>query len=195
MRKLTTNDIVDLRAYERERNEFRDHIIEMKQRRRIPVGPIVTLTFENTDTMRFQVQEMARAERMMRDEQIAHEVETYNQLVPDDGELSATLFIELTSKPALMEWLPKLVGIQRAVRFEVGEPAVIVPSIPQDEERLTREEVTPSVHYVKFAFDPDRARALRDGPARLVIDLPSYHEVTDLTDDQRTELAGDLVPA
>ena len=88
MRKLTVDDIVDMRAYERERDEFRRRVIALKKMRRVALGPIMTMVFENDVTMRWQVQEMARAERMMRDEQIAHEVETYNQLIPDAGELS-----------------------------------------------------------------------------------------------------------
>jgi len=67
MRKLTVDDIVDLRAYEREREEFRARVITMKKRRRIPLGDLVTIVFENTETMRFQIQEMARAEKMLRD--------------------------------------------------------------------------------------------------------------------------------
>ena len=70
--------------------------------------------FENTDTMRFQVQEMARAERMLSDDAIDHEIATYNALIPEPGELSATLFIELSPTRQLREWLPKLVGIQHA---------------------------------------------------------------------------------
>src|SRR5689334_21048284 len=104
MRKLTIADIQDVRAYERERDDFRRRIIELKKSRRIGLGPIMTIVFENTDTMRWQVQEMARVERMASDEQIEHEVETYNQLIPDEGELSATLLVELTSEIALREW-------------------------------------------------------------------------------------------
>jgi hypothetical protein len=111
VRKLTVDDIVDMRAYERERAELREHIIALKKIRRVTLGPILTVLFENTDTMRWQVQEMARAERMLRDEQIAHEVDTYNQLIPDAGELSGTLFLELTSDAQLREWLPLLIGI------------------------------------------------------------------------------------
>ena len=96
MRKLTVDDIVDHRAYERERDEFRARIIAMKKRRRIALGDLLTIVFENTDTMRFQVQEMARAERMLTDEADRDEVATYNELIPDDGELSGTLFVELT---------------------------------------------------------------------------------------------------
>ena len=114
MRKLTVDDIADHRAYEKERDEFRAHIIGMKRRRRIPVGDLVTIVFENTDTMRWQVQEMARAERMLTDDAIADQVTTYNELIPNAGELSGTLFIELTDDAKLREWLPKLVNIQHA---------------------------------------------------------------------------------
>src|SRR6478736_325734 len=138
MRKLTVDDIVDLRAYERERAELRQRIIEMKRTRRVALGPILTVLFENTDTMRWQVQEMARAERMLRDEQIAHEVDTYNQLIPDAGELSGTLFLELTSDAQLREWLPKLVGIEFEVGFNLPDGSRVMGR-PSDEvdERLT----------------------------------------------------------
>ena len=85
MRKLTVDDIVDHRAYERERDEFRAGIIAMKKRRRIALGDLVTIVFENTDTMRFQVQEMARAERMLTDEAIAHEVRDLQRADPRAG--------------------------------------------------------------------------------------------------------------
>ena len=125
MRKLTVDDIVDMRAYERERDDFRRRIIELKRTRRIALGPILTIVFENTETMRWQVQEMARAERMLRDEQIAHEVETYNELIPDAGELSGTLFLELTSDDALREWLPaaRRHRVPRRVRAARRQPA------------------------------------------------------------------------
>ena len=191
MEKLNVADIKDVREYEREREEFRSRIIAMKKRRRIHLGELLTITFENTDTMRFQVQEMARVERMVSDEQIAHEVETYNQLIPDDGELSGTLFIEIDDKPKLYEWLPKLVGMQRAIRFRF-DGAPDVECVPLDEERLTREEVTSTVHYLKFPFTPEQIDALRRGPARLVVGHPAFSAEAELTDEQRAELASDL---
>ena len=111
MRKLTVDDIMDLRAYERERVEFRRRIIELKRTRRVALGPILTILFENTDTMRWQVQEMARAERMLRDEQIAHEVETYNELIPKPGELSASLLIEYETPDERAVKLHELLGL------------------------------------------------------------------------------------
>jgi len=196
VRKLTVDDIVDHRAYERERDEFRARIIGVKRRRRVQLGDIVTIVFENTDTMRFQVQEMARAERMLTDDAIASEVATYNELIPDPGELSATLFIELTSDELLREWLPKLRDIEHAVRFDLGPreaKASRVVAIPRDEERLTRDDITTTVHYLRFPFDAQQRELLATGPARLVVDHPEYTVWVELTDEQRAELAGDFV--
>jgi len=191
VRKLTVDDIVDMRAYERERDDFRRRIIELKRIRRVGIGPLMSIVFENTDTMRWQVQEMARVERMLRDEQIEHEVATYNELIPEPGELSGTLFIEITDADALRAWLPKLVGIQRAVAIEVAGERVAASEV--DEERLTREdEMTSTVHYLRFRFTPAQQAAFVAGPVRLVVDHPDYQAAAELTDEQRAELASDF---
>jgi hypothetical protein len=191
MRKLTFDDITDLREYERERDEFRRHIVRMKKQRRVQLGDLLMITFENTDTMRFQIQEMARIERMLTDEQIQHEVDTYNQLIPDANELSGTLFVEIDDKKRLYEWLPKLVGIQRAVSIWL-EDGSSVSSTPEDEDRLTREETTTTVHYLKFRFTPEQVDAFVTGPVRIVVDHPNYDAVVELTEEQRSELLEDL---
>jgi hypothetical protein len=191
MRKLTLDDIKDLREYERERDEFRRHIVEMKKRRRVQLGDLLTITFDNTDTMRFQIQEMARIERMLTDDQIRNEVDTYSQLIPDPNELSGTLFVEIDDKVRLYEWLPKLVGIQRAVSIWLHDGSS-VPSTPEDEERLTREETTTTVHYLKFRFAPEQIEAFVAGPVRIVVDHPNYDAVVELTEAQRSELVEDL---
>jgi hypothetical protein len=190
MRKLTTDDIKDLREYERERDGFREEIITMKKRRRIALGDIMSMVFENASTMRFQIQEMARAEKMLRDEQIAHEVETYNQLIPDEGELSATLFIEINDNDALRRWLPRLVGLEQHVHVVVGGEQVTATA--QDTERLTREDTTPSVHYLKFELTPEQQRRFVAGPVRIVVDHPKYQAEVTSTDEQRKELAADF---
>jgi hypothetical protein len=133
---------------------------------------------------------MARAERMLRDEQIAHELETYNELIPSDGELSGTLFIEITDKEALQYWLPRLVGIHEHIQFVIGDSAV--PGQAENVDRLTREETTTTVHYLKFAFTPEQQRAFQTGPVRLVVDHPEYQVDVTLTDEQRDELVGDF---
>jgi len=191
VRKLTVDDIVDHRAYEAERDQLRRHVIELKAHRRIPLGELVTVVFENTATMRFQVQEMARAERMLTDAAIAHEVDTYNELLPDVGELSCTLFIEIDDAAKLREWLPKLVGIEWTVAFELAGGSRVA-AVPVDEERLTREEMTSTVHYLKFPFTPQQQALLVAGPVRLVIGHPEYSAVTELDEARRLELASDF---
>jgi hypothetical protein len=123
--------------------------------------------------------------------QIRNEVETYSQLIPDQNELSGTLFVEIDDKERLYEWLPKLVGIQRAVSIWLHDGSS-VPGTPEDEERLTREETTTTVHYLKFRFAPEQIEALAAGPVRIVVDHPNYDAVVELTEAQRSELVEDL---
>ena len=196
---LTLDDIADLRAYERERDEFRRAVIAEKKLRRVTVGPVVTLTFESRLTVRFQVQEMARAERMTTDEQIQHELDVYNRLLPALGELSATLFLELTSEEQLRTWLPRLVGIERSIVLRIGSgaDARLVRSVPEQEHesQLTREEVTSAVHYVRFPCTPDEVAAFAEGPVTLLVDHPEYPEGSAgvvLSAVSRVLLAGDL---
>jgi hypothetical protein len=198
-RKLTIDDIADLRAYEREREAFRARIIDLKKDRRVGVGPIITLMFENRETMRFQIQEMARVEKILSDEAIQHEVDTYNALIPEPGQLSATLFLELTSKPALLEWLPKLVGIERAVELRIGSDGgpsgvLVVPSIPEEshDDQLTRPDVTASVHYLRFELSPDAVERFASEPVTLAVNHDHYLESTPLSEATKASLLSDL---
>lgn len=196
MSKLTLTDIADLREYERGRTDFRNEVIALKKRRRIHVGPVVTLLFENRTTIRFQIQEMARAEKILSDEGIQTELDIYNPLIPEPGHLATTMFIELTSDAEMREWLPKLVGIERHIVLRLGEGdgAVEVRCTvdPDHEKQLTRDEVTAAVHYVHFALTPDQVEAFRAGPVTLVVDHPQYRYETPLHDDNVAELLADL---
>jgi hypothetical protein len=194
--KLTLADIADLRAYERERDGFRERIIELKKRRRVGVGPVVTFVFENRDTVRFQVQEMARAGRIATDEGIQTELDIYNPLVPEPGELAATLFIELTAEADLRAWLPKLVGVERSVELRLlGPGAVEVVSArpdPAHAEQLTRDDITASVHYLGWALSAAQVERFAAGPVELAVRHPSYDEATTLSEITHHELLGDL---
>jgi hypothetical protein len=198
-RELTLDDIADQRAYERERDEFRREVIATKKVRRVTVGPVITLTFENRLTMRFQIQEMARAEKMVSDEQIQHELDVYNRLLPSPGQLSATLFLELTSEAERRKWLPALVGVERSAELRIGsgDAGEVVPSTPEEDHdaRLTREETTAAVHYVRFGLTPEQVEAFARGPVTLAINHPHYPEGLPgvvLSDATRAELGSDL---
>jgi Protein of unknown function (DUF3501) len=196
---LTLADVLDLRAYERVRDEYRAQVMARKTLRRLALGPIMTLVFECVDTVRFQVQEMARVEKILSDEAIQTELDIYNRLLPGPGELSATLFIELTSDGQMREWLPKLVGIERAlgVAIGTGEAQVVVPSVPEAEHAaaLVRDTVTPAVHYVRFGFTPAQVEAFAgsgEGEVALVARHLEYEARTVLPGPVREELLGDL---
>ncbi|MET0728555.1 MAG: DUF3501 family protein [Acidimicrobiales bacterium] len=194
--KLTLTDIADLRAYERERTGFRSRVIALKKRRRVHVGPIITLVFENRDTIRFQIQEMARVEKLLTDDSIQDELDTYNTLIPGAGQLCATLFLELTEEAQMRTWLPKLVSIEGSVALQVGEDdaAVVLRAQPEaaHAELLTREETTASVHYLWWDLTPEEVALVEAGPVRIVIDHPEYQHQTQLHDETLAELHSDL---
>jgi hypothetical protein len=194
VRGLTLDDVLDLRAYERVRPEYRAKIIAMKKNRRVALGPIMTLVFECLDTVRFQVQEMARVEKIISDEAIQTELDIYNRLLPGERELSATLLIELTSEAELREWLPKLVGIERQLGLDLGGD--VVASVPETQHAaaLSRETVTAAVHYLRFPFTEAQVAAFEDGAEiALVSAHPAYEARTVLTSDVRAELLEDLL--
>jgi hypothetical protein len=192
-RKLTLDDIVDVRAYERERATVRANVLALKQRRRVSLGTLLTVMFENRDTMRHQIQEMARVEKLTTDQAIQDELDTYNPMVPEPGQLCATVFIELTSDDQVREWLPKLVGIERSLHIQLVDGS-IVRSITDEQHgsQLTREHVTAAVHYVRFQFTAQQVQSFQ-APVILASDHPNYAEAAELLPETIAELRTDLV--
>lgn len=194
VRQLTLDDVLDLRAYERVRSDYRARVIAMKKNRRVALGPIMTLVFECLDTVRFQVQEMARVEKIISDEAIQTELDIYNRLLPAAGELSATLLIELTTEEDLREWLPKLVGIE--TQLGVAMDGEVVFSVPEADHAaaLSRDEITPAVHYLRFPFTDEQVEVFRSAPEiALVSEHPAYPARAVLAPAVREELLGDLL--
>ena len=154
----------------------------------------MTFVFENRETIRFQIQEMARVEKIISDDGIEAELRAYNPLIPEAGHLSTTMFIELTTDVQLREWLPKLVGIERRVEIRVGPDAeaIVCTPDPEHDKQLTREEITASVHYVGFAFTSAQVEAFAAGPVALAVTHPEYEHVLELTPATCAELLGDL---
>ena len=192
-RSLSLDDIVDNAAYEDERDEFRTRIIALKKRRRIGVGEFVTLVFENRETMRFQIQEMARVERMDSDAAIEGELAVYNKLIPEPGSLSATLVIELSCDEDRRSWLPKLVGIEKSIELRLSDGTVIVDIPEADHEaQLTREESTASVHYIGFVLTESEVEAFAAGPVELAVNHSEYQASVTLGGETTAELLADL---
>jgi hypothetical protein len=198
LEKIALGDVRNLVEYEKVRDAMRQKVIETKVHRRVSVGPSLTLLFENRDTVLFQIQEMVRAERIVDDARIQDEVTTYNALVPDPGELSATLFIELPelihmSQEDVRRTVNRFQGIDRGgVALHVGPH-----SLPaRFEEGHSSEEKLAAVHYLRFRVPQEAARLLESGAeARVVVEHPNYKAAAVLPAAVVAELARDLRPA
>lgn len=190
---ITSPDIQNLHEYELSRPEFRQRVIELKKRRRVALGPIMTLVFENRDTVRFQIQEMIRVERIVRPDRIAEEIAVYNELLPGPGEVAATLFIEVTDPAAVQPTLDRFVGLDAPGRLvlAVGDrafPALFAPG-------QSREDRISAVHYIRFALGEEGRRALEAGAgAALRVDHGGYRAEAVLGPETLEELGKDLEP-
>lgn len=192
-RKLVLSDILEQRAYERIRDTRRAEIIELKRRRRISLGTIVTVMFENRATMQSQIQEMLRVERVVSDEGVLEELKAYNPLIPEAGQLCATVFIELVTDEQMREWLPKLVDIEKSIAIKLANGEVVKATVDEAHaEQLTRETVTAAVHYIRFQFTPQQVVEFAKGDVQVISTLSNYLEAVELADFTVAELLTDL---
>ena len=176
MRPLRLEEIVDRETYAALRDDYRRRVIEHKRARRLAVGERVSLLFEDRETLRFQVQEMLQVERIDASEQVQHELDVYNELMPGERELSATLFVEIEELSRIRSELDRLVGIDEHVSLRVGagrgEERIAARFDPKQRE----EDRISAVQYIRFSLDFDAARRLADPavPAAIAIDHPNY---------------------
>lgn len=192
MRPLEPSDILDLTAYERIREEFLEKTIQLKRPRRIHVGPSLCFVFENRDTVLFQIQEMTRAERSVKPEAIAEEVRVYNELIPGEHELSATLMIEIPDRDRIRSELDRLVGIDEHVFLDVGGESVRAGF---DEKQFEEDRIS-AVQYVRFPLGAELAAAFRDPEVEVAlrVEHPNYRHRTIVEGEARASLAADLAP-
>jgi hypothetical protein len=191
MKKVDRNEILSLSAYEEVRPHFRSRMIEQKQRRRIGIGAHMTLIFENHDTMLLQVQEMLRTERISDERAIAHELETYNELVPAPGNLSATLFIEYEEANERASMLERLATLRDQVHLVIGDSRVTARFATHHGEEMHR---LPAVNYLTFEVGAARAAQLRDPkqPAYFAVTHSDYAIEVAVPAELRGELTHDL---
>ena len=193
MNKVVLSEILDIAQYEKARDEFRRRVIGLKKNRRAPVGQRITFVFENHDTVLFQIQEMMRAERIVNDDAIQHEIDTYNQLLPGENELAATMLIELPDPARIRDEITKFHGVNtgEATYFQVGDERLpgVFDAGQSDERRIS------AVQYVRFRFNDAQREAFATGanPARLVINHPNYQHDTLIEGAVRDELVKDFI--
>jgi Protein of unknown function (DUF3501) len=177
MKPVERSEILDLGAYEQIREQYKTRVIADKRARRVALGPNMTVLFENHDTVLFQIQEMLRTERISSESAIRHEIETYNELVPSESELSATIFVEYDDRDERERMLEKLAGLEDKFYVLVaGERFAVKPDTRND-----RSDRTLAVHYVKFPLSAAaRAAVGAKKPLRLGVDHAAYRAEVEL---------------
>ena len=187
--KIDRRDVLGPALYTPIREDFRQRIIELKRSRRVHVGDRVTFVFENRDTLRFQIEEMLRAEGIASELGIQAEIDVYNALMPDEDSLSATLFLEIPRNEDAKVALPRFVGLDEHVILVIGPHKVRAAFEPgrQEQDRIS------AVQYVRFPLSPEvKATLLQPGtPLALEIDHPNYSARAQLSEDVRASLARD----
>jgi hypothetical protein len=182
MRPVTRAEIVDYVTYRDGRDAYRARVLQIKAARRVHVGPCLTFLFENSETIRYQVQEMILAERIVRDADIQHELDTYNELLGGPGELGATLLIEIDDPAQRDDKLRRWLDLPGHLYVRLADGAVIRPVF---DARQVGEGRLSSVQYLKF---PTKG----DVPVAVGCDHPEVTAEATLTVEQRTALADDL---
>ena len=189
MKPIKRDELLDLGAYEQIRERFLRSVLERKRARYVKLGENMTALFENRDTVLLQIQEMLRTERITQEAAIAHELETYNELVPGERELSVTLFVEYGERDERERMLVALAGLEDRFRVRVGDELVAV--IPDSRGTdLTR---TMAVHYLKFPMSEAAFAAFRGGaPVRLEVEHAAYSASTTLPEATVQSLRDDF---
>lgn len=190
MQPIDRKEVLSLGAYEEIRPHFRQRVIQAKKARRVPLGDLMTVVFENRDTMLLQIQEMLRTERITQESGILHEIETYNDLVPGKNQLSMTLTIEIADRAQREAWLTKLAGLESKIVVEVGDERCSGKADDRSVEGIAR---TTAVHYFKFDLSDAAVRALLGGaPVRLGSEHPAYVVSVELPPQVVAELRADV---
>ena len=162
MNKLEKSDLLSLEEYNSTRDVLRKKVLTIKKNRKIQIGNNVTLLFENTDTIRYQIQEMLRIEKIFEADGIEEELATYNPLIPDGTNLKATMMIEFPDETIRKERLAQLVAIEKRVWLQVGENERTFAEADEDLERST-EEKTSAVHFLRFELTDLMVKDLKSG--------------------------------
>lgn len=192
MKKLIKEELYGLEEYSNMRAEYRQKIRAHKLNRIVRIGENVSLHFEDYLTMRYQVQEMLRAEKIFESAGIMEEIETYNPLIPDGRNWKATMMIQFDDVDDRKVALEKMIGIERATWVQVDGFDKVFPIANEDLERET-DEKTSSVHFLRFELTAEMAQAAQKGVSiKAGVDHSAYQNEVTLPDNIRESLVSDL---
>ncbi|MEK6320759.1 MAG: DUF3501 family protein [Acidobacteriota bacterium] len=182
MKPVERGEIIDYVTYEEQRDALRALVMEAKSLRRVHIGEYLTLLFENHLTMRYQIQEMVRTERMVKEADIHHEIDTYNEVLGGEGELGCTLLIEIEDAAVRNVKLKKWWNLPEKLYLLLEDGTRVRASF---DERQRGDDRVSSVQYMKFNTG---GRV----PVAVGVDLPELQAETGLSDEQRQALSEDL---
>ena len=190
--KLKRNDLWSLEEYATERESFRAMILKHKKVRQVALGPHATLYFEDRLTMKYQVQEMLRVERIFEREEIEEELAAYNPLIPDGRNWKATFMIEYGDEDERREALSKMAGIEETLWVQVGNGEKSYAITNEDMER-TRDTKAAAVHFTRFELSDTDLESIKNGhEIRFGLDHPSLATTVTLDVKERLSLVADL---
>ena len=195
MAHITRDSLIPLEAYARTRTEFRARVMAHKKSRTLALGEHVTLIFEDELTIRYQIQEMLRVERIFEEAGIQDELDAYNPLVPDGGNWKATLLIEYPDVAERQRMLARLIGIEDRVWVQVEGHARVYAIADEDLERENADK-TSAVHFLRFELARPMVQALKKGAGFAIgIDHRDYAvSVASVKPGARASLVADLDP-
>jgi len=192
MPRITRDSLMTLETYAKTRKGFRAKVLEHKKPRSVQLGDHVTLLFEDEFTIRYQIQEMLRIEKIFEEQGIQDELDAYNPLVPDGSNFKATMLIEYEDVEERKAALSRLKGIEDRVWIQVESSARVYAIADEDLDR-ENETKTSSVHFLRFELTPEMQAALKYGVGlEIGIDHPHYTESVRVPPETRAALAADL---
>ena len=190
MKKIQVEDVLDLTAYEKQRNDIRPKIMDIKNKRRIHVGPKVTYLFETYDTMWYQVQEMTRAERIVDEDGIMGELNAYNELIPEKNQLSASMLIEIDDIDERKSFLSNIIDLPDHTYLEVAGDKII----PTFDPRQGSEDKLSSVQYLKFDLSDNQVKKFNEVGSKIALgfDHSLYTHEQELSAEQKSTFYSDM---
>ncbi len=192
MKKISREEILNIYEYEKVRPQKVQEIIQLKKNRRVFIEPWVHLVFENRETVWFQIQEMIRAERMVKEEEIQQEIDVYNELIPDKNELSVTMFIEIPEASERKRLLPQLVGLHDHLYFHIGNKHTIRAVADERSKEDYEYGKAAVVHFLKARLTEEQVEDFKREDVRVEINHPNYKAMTLIPEAVKQELIKDL---
>jgi hypothetical protein len=189
---LKKEDLYKLEEYSEERNKFKEKVLEVKNNRSVLLGKNINLLFENSITIKYQIQEMLRIEKIFDPEAIQEELDTYNPLIPNGSNLKATMLIEYTDVSERRDWLQKLKGVEKKIWIKIGSNDPIFPYADEDLKRED-ENKTSAVHFLRWELNKSEIQDFKNGNIlSMGVTHAEYNASHIISDIIRSELVKDL---